>query len=186
MFNKSASYFMTNSSNYVAHSLKHMVDSFHVMADSVVYLADSSISTSPPWHIYESVVQTNEYTTCFHESASVLRGGFRLNCAWLLEIDAGFILWWKNSSLFTCAFDVVLLCLVLFGVVLSCLVLSGLLSNCILSCVVRPCLVLSCVLFHTNPLHSTSFITTFLSHTSVSRLSEWTRSWTPSPSTQGA
>ncbi len=122
-FHKSASYFLTDSYNLLAHSFKHMVDSFHVMADSFIYLAYSSFSTSPPWHIYESVIQKNEYTTCFHESASVLRGGFRLNCAWLLEIDAGFIIWSKNSSLFTCCAwcCLVVSCVVWCGLVLPCL-----------------------------------------------------------------
>ncbi len=65
----------------------------------------------------------------------------------------------------------VLLCLVLSGVIVSCLVFNGLLSSCFLSYYfVRPCFVLSCVRFHTNPLHSTSFIMTYLSHTSVSRV----------------
>ncbi len=189
IINKSASYFMTDSCNYEAHSLKHMVDSFHFMADLFIYLADSSFSTSPPWHISESVVQTNEYITCFHESASVLRRGFRLNGAWLRENAAGFIFWWTNSSLFTCGVWCMLSCCVLCCRVWFCLALSslsGLLSYYILSCVVRPCLVLSCVLYHTNTLHSTSIIMTYLSHASVSGLSAWTCSWTPSPSIQGA
>ena len=107
--NKSASYFMADSYNLVAHSLKH--------------LAYSACSTSAPWHEYESVIPKNEYTTCFHESASDLRRGFRFNGAWLLEIAAGFIFWWTKSSLFTCG-------------VLSCLVVS-----CVVWCDrVLPCL----------------------------------------------
>ncbi len=64
----------------------------------------------------------------------------------------------------------VLMCPELTGVILSCLVSNGLLSSCFLSYFVKPCLVLSGMLCHTNPLHSTSFIRTYLSHTSVSRV----------------
>ncbi len=58
----------------------------------------------------------------FHESASVLSSGFRLNGAWLLEIAVGFIFGWTNSSLFTPV------CRVLCCLVVSCVVWCGLVS----------------------------------------------------------
>ncbi len=85
----------------------------------------------------------NESTTFFHESASVLSSGFRLNGACLLEIAVGFIFWWTNSSLFrpVCR---VLCCLVVSCVVWCCLVLPCLQRPLVLLYLILCCQALSC------------------------------------------
>ena len=135
-----------------------MVDSFYLVAYSFHFLADSFFTTSPPCRIYESaiiinesaiifyesVIQKNEYTTCFDECASVLCRGFIINGGGLLEKPALFIFWWRNSSLFL-GLRPMLCCCVLLRQVWSCVALSSMSSGLILSCRVLCGLVLFCL-----------------------------------------